>query len=306
MVRSRFPLWEQEDLLPHEPKLVRQMEDLNARPARWRGALVVTTLDGAPLAIAHVPNSTIAPFTMAVAFLALFAGALVDKALLLTAGGALAAVALFLWFRPQSSETLALEEFRGRDREPDRLPLAVGGPIASGWWAMIVFLSILTTALVTMLASYFYISDAPAGAARLPPSTTEAGLATLLSLIAIGAGHWAVRGVGGLRPLAMRAGLSVVWLVSAAALGLSIRSFPWSTLDPQSSAYASAVLGMVGFQWLILIVLLVTVTIALLWAIGRPTDPRGHTVIHNTRLMAAFTGASAAVVFAAVYLFPRL
>jgi hypothetical protein len=281
------------------------MEDLNARPARWRGALVVTTLDATPLAIAHMPTSTIAPFTMAVAFLGLFAGALVDKVLLLAAGGALAVVALFLWFRPQRSETLALEEFRGRDREPDRLPLAVGGPIANGWWAMIVFLSILATALVTMLASYFYISDAPAGAARLP-STTGAALATLLSLVAVGAGHWAVRGVGRRRPLMMRAALVLAWLASAAALGLSIRSFPWSTLDPQSSAYASAVLGMVGFQWLVLIVLLVTVTIALLWAIGRPTDPRGHTVIHNTRLMAAFTGASAAVVFAAVYLFPRL
>jgi cytochrome c oxidase subunit I+III len=305
VVRSRLPLWEQEDLLPHEAKLARQMEDLHARPPRWRGALVVTTLDATPLAIAHVPNSTIAPFTMAVAFLAIFAGALVDHALLLTGGGALAAVALFLWFRPQSSETLALEEFRGRGQEPDRLPLAVGGPIANGWWAMIVFLSILATALVTMLASYFYISDAPAGAARLP-STTGAALATLLSLVAVGAGHWAVRGVGRRRPLMMRAALALAWLASVAALGLSIRSFPWSTLDPQRSAYASAVLGMVGFQWLVLIVLLVTVTIALLWAIGRPTDPRGHTVIHNTRLMAAFTGVSAAVVFAAVYLFPRL
>ncbi|MEA2723434.1 MAG: cytochrome c oxidase subunit, partial [Gemmatimonadales bacterium] len=52
VVRSRHPLWEQSDLLPHEPRLARQMEDLAARPARWRGALVVTVMDAEPLAIA--------------------------------------------------------------------------------------------------------------------------------------------------------------------------------------------------------------------------------------------------------------
>ncbi len=306
VVRSRHPLWEQDDLLPHEPQLAKEMEDLNAKPARWRGALVVSMLDANPVAIAHVPTSTIAPFTMAVAFLALFTGALVDNLWLLAAGGALTAVALFLWFRPQASEALALEELGGRTGEPGRLPLAVGGPIANGWWAMIVFQSILATALVTMLASYFYISDGPGEAAGLPASVLEPGMAALLSVVAIAGTHWAVAGAGRTGTGAMRLGLSAAWLLSAAALALSIRSFPWSSLDPQRSAYGSAVLGMVGLQWLVLLVLLVTITIALLWAIGRPGDPRGHTVLHNTRLMAAFTGVSGAVVFTAVYLSPRL
>jgi hypothetical protein len=63
---------------------------------------------------------------------------------------------------------------------------------------------------------------------------------------------------------------------------------------------------MVGFQWIVLIILLVTTAIGLLWAIGAPRDPRGHTVAHNVRLMAAFTGLSAAVVFAVVYVSPGL
>jgi cytochrome c oxidase subunit I+III len=305
VVRSRLPLWEQRDLLPHEPNLVRQMEDLNARPARWRGALVVSTLDATPVAIAHVPNSTIAPFTMAVAFLAIFAGALVDEVLLLGFGAALTALALFLWFRPQASETLALQELGGRHAAPDRLPLAVGGPIANGWWAMLVFLSILATALVTTIASFFYISGGPSVAARLPTSILGPGLALLLSLIAIGAADWSVRGVDR-SGAATRIGLAAVWLLSAAALALSMTSFPWATLDPKRDAYASAVVAMVGFQWIVLLIMLVTTTIGLIWAVGAPADRRGHTVAHNVRLMAAFTGVSAAVVFAVVYVSPRL
>ena len=305
VVRSRLPLWEQQDLLPHEPTLVRQMEDLNARPARWRGALVVSTLDATPVAIAHVPNSTIAPFTMAVAFLAIFAGALVDEVRVLAVGGALTAVALFLWFRPQSSETLALQELGGRPAAPDRLQLAVGGPIANGWWAMLVFLSILATALVTTIASFFYISEGPAVAARLPSSVLEPAASVLLSLLALAAAHWAVRRIER-STAAPTIGLATTWLLSAAALALSITSFPWTTVDPKRDAYASAVVAMVGFQWIVLIILLVTTTIGLLWAIGAPGDRRGHTVAHNIRLMAAFTGLSAAIVFVVVYVSPRL
>jgi heme/copper-type cytochrome/quinol oxidase subunit 2 len=77
-------------------------------------------------------------------------------------------------------------------------------------------------------------------------------------------------------------------------------------VDPKRDAYASAVVAMVGFQWIVLIILLVTTTIGLLWAIGAPGDRRGHTVAHNIRLMAAFTGLSAAIVFVVVYVSPRL
>jgi hypothetical protein len=77
-------------------------------------------------------------------------------------------------------------------------------------------------------------------------------------------------------------------------------------MSPERSAYASAVVAMLGYQWLVLIVLLVTAGIGLLWVFGKPGDPRGHSVIHNVRLLAAFTGLSGAIVFAVVYLSPRL
>jgi cytochrome c oxidase subunit I+III len=305
VVASRHPLWDQPDLIPHEPRLARQLEELDARPARWRGALVVSVLDAKPIAIAHLPGPTFAPFTMAVAFLALFAWALIEETVLLAAGGALAAVAFFLWFRPQQSETLALHQLGTRESDPDRLPMAVGGQIASGWWGMLVFIAVLATALITTVTGYFYLGDGQ-GVSELPGTIVEPGVATLLSIAGIATGAWAVRGVRRRLPGAIRLGLAATWVLSAAALGLGVSAIPWNTLDPEHSAYASGVLGVVGFQWLLLIILLVSVTMGLLWAIGRPGDRRGHSVAHNVSLLATFTGVSAAVVFAVVYLSPRL
>jgi cytochrome c oxidase subunit I+III len=306
VVRSRHPLWEQADLLPQEALLARQMEDLAAQPARWRGALVVTVLDGNPLAIAHMPGPTYAPFTMAVAFLAIFAGVLVEESLLLVLGLAIGTFALFLWFRPQRSETLALEELGDRRNDEERLPLAMAGRIANGWWATLVFIAVLATALITIVASYFYLGDQGSGASESSLAITEAGLLTLLPVAAMGTAAWAVRGVRKRAPGAIRLGLFLTWLLSAAALGLGIYTFPWSTLDPELSAYASGVLGVLGFQWVVLAFSLTALTISLLWAFGKPMDRRGHAVVHNVALIAGFAAASAAVVFSVVYLSPRL
>jgi heme/copper-type cytochrome/quinol oxidase subunit 3 len=172
---------------------------------------------------------------------------------------------------------------------------------------MLVFLAVLATALITIVASYFYLSDAPVGgASEARPSMIEPALATILSLVAVATASWATRGTRRRFPRSVRLGLAATWLLSAAALWLSVRGFPWTTLDPKVSAYASSVLGVLGFQWLVLLILLATVTIGLVWAISQPGDRRGHAVVHNTSLLTAFTATSAAVVFAVAYLSPRL
>lgn len=306
VVTTRFPLWEQADLLPHESRLARQLEDLDARPAQWRGTLITSVLDARPLAIAHMPGPTYAPFTMAVGLLAIFTWALIEEVLLLAVGGLLTIFALFLWFRPQRSETLALEEVGSRENEPERLPLAVGGRMANGWWAMLVFLAVLATALVTIIASYFYLADGRPGASEARLSMVEPVVATILSLTAVATALWATRGARRRFPRPVLPGLAATWLLSAAALGLSVSAFPWDKLAPKASAYASSILGVLGFQWLVLLILLATVTIGLLWSISKPGDPRGHAVVHNTALLTAFTAASGAVVFAVVYLSPGL
>jgi cytochrome c oxidase subunit I+III len=251
-----------------------------------------------------MPGLTYAPFTMAVGFLAIFAAALIEDRRLLGLGGVLVAVALVLWFRPQRSETLALEELGDR-KDPGRLPLAIGGPQSNGWWGTLVFISILATALVSVVAGYFYLRDAPAGATELPFGF-ESALTVLLPLLALGTALWTMRATRTQSLGAIKVCLLSTWLLSAAALATGIAGFPWQQLDAATSAYASAVLAVLGFEWLVLMVVLGMSLIALLWAFGRPRDPRGYAVAENMTLVAAFSGISAVITYGVVYLTPML
>ncbi len=307
-VRTRHPLWDQDGLEADEPRLARQLEQLDARPARWRGALLVSVLDARPLAIVHVPGPTLAPFVMAVAFVFLFAGALTERSWLYIVGAVLAVGALIEWFRPKTSEDLALEEIPTHSDDPERLPLAMAGPGASGWWGTWVFIAILVTALVTVVTSFFYLGDGP-GTWRLEDAAqlTPSALLILLSLPAAAAALWAVRAVqrphpGAAAPLALATSLGL----SAAALWFGIRRYPWEPLAPDAGAQASAYAALFGYQWLVLAVLLVMLIIALGWGLRRPLDPRGHATAWNAMLVACFAAVSAAVVAGVAYLAPRL
>ena len=66
---------------------------------------------------------------------------------------ALVVLGLVGWFWPQETETAAMEEV-GRPGA-DELPLAQYGPVANGYWGAWIFVLVLATALVTIVASYF-------------------------------------------------------------------------------------------------------------------------------------------------------
>src|SRR5688572_32728560 len=51
-----------------------------------------------------------------------------------------------------------------------RLPLATAGPLSNGWWATLVLMAVLATALLTLVASYVYLGD---GTLRSEEHTSE-------------------------------------------------------------------------------------------------------------------------------------
>jgi heme/copper-type cytochrome/quinol oxidase subunit 3 len=199
-----------------------------------------------------------------------------------------------------------MEELGNRDGDPERLPLAIAGPMANGWWGTLILIAVLATALVSFVASYYYLTEAPAVSSSPAETLLWPALVTLLPLLGVPASVWAVRGLRGRRTAQVRAGLAVTALLTIVSLAVSMRTYPWDTLEPERSAYASSILGLVGFQWLVMVLLLVAVAIALSWAFFSPRDERGDAVVHNTSLLATFTGISAAVVFLVVYLTPLL
>ncbi|HEX2168418.1 MAG TPA: cytochrome c oxidase subunit I [Longimicrobiales bacterium] len=306
-VRSRHPLWDQETLAETDPQRDRLLDDMKWRPLDWRGAVVVSVLDGEPQGIVHVPGPTAAPFVMSVGFLFLFAGLLLDNVTSLLLGGVITLIALVLWFRPQRTESLALEEIP-TGGTPDRLPLLVGGVRSNGFWGTIVLLLVLATALATAIASYFYIG--PGVADWYPPRPPVPGFdawgSLALTVIGAAAAGWFVNELRrGRRPRSLTPML-VVAATSAAALWLLVRAYGATGVSAAGSAYGSTVMLMLGFQMLLAILLVAMAMTGVLWGLLAPDDPRGEGVAINTSLVTAFTLASAVIVMFIVYATPYL
>ncbi len=314
VVRDRHPLWDegwrQERMRPEETAAgdegaredVAQMDHW---PTRWRGALVVSVNEGRPLAVVHMPRRSLAPFTMSVGLVTLFAGLIVDYLPVIYGAAAVIAVALVMWFWPQETETAAMEEIGGPDA--DELPLAQAGPMSNGYWGTAVFVLVMATALATIVSSYFYLGGnvRVGGEARAAAPLGRAALATLLLIAGVIPMMWATRGTRSGRPVPLRAGVLAAIALAATHLWLMLDILLASGLAPAGSGRDSGFVGVAGFHAVVTVVLLVMLAVAVIWALARPSDARGHATVWNAGLVYYFTAVNGAVAFAVLYLVPR-
>ena len=309
VVRGRHPLWKQRSLRPDDPETIATLRDVDAAPTEWRGGLCVTMRDATPLALVHLPGPTIWPFVLSVAFVLLFAGAMVNNGLLAGVGAMVAAAALAGWFWPSRSESAAVREMTEASRG-GRLPLAVAGSLSNGWWGTLITLLVLTVALATLVASYFYL--APRWPAATGPDTTEmliAGSTILVTLATAAATMWSVGGGGTPEALARRQfGLALAFL-----LGLTVFGMLWALYRYHETGYTRAIDAegsffflLLLFQSIVTLIHLVLVAAAQLWAWRAPSDPRGLAPAANAVLVGYLLVGSSAVVCATLYLSPRL
>jgi cytochrome c oxidase subunit 1/cytochrome c oxidase subunit I+III len=180
----------------------------------------------------------------------------------------------------------------------------MAGPQSNGYWAMWIFMLVLSVALATIIASYFYLSNGPEGWPPRTPDITTATWASLAALLLGGATFWLGR--------SMRRGSTGHWRVGAAAsiasattLGwLSMRAWNEMGLTPVESAYGSIVVVTIGFNWMLIVMLLIMLVFTMAWAVLRPKDIRGHGLAWLTELQGYYTAASWLVTFAVLYLTP--
>jgi cytochrome c oxidase subunit I+III len=305
-IRSRHPLWEQETLAPQDPEIERLLRPVQSAPTRWRGALVVSIAEAKPVAIVHVPMSTLAPFVTSVGLLFVFAGAIVDALWMIGVGAAVVGVGLIRWFWPRDTERVAIEEVGTEPRE-GKLRLAVAGPDSNGYWGVMVTLLILATALACLVSSYFYLGEGPES--WPPPSVpafdlTMPLLATVLMLVTGGAGWWTTRSIRRESITGRRVGLAAAFVSVVAFAWVSLQSFTSSGLTARGSAYASIFVYLLGFAWVVAVVLLVMLGVAQLWAWRSPRDRRGDGAAINASLVCYFIAASWLVIATVLYLSP--
>jgi cytochrome c oxidase subunit I+III len=307
-VRGRHPLWEQETLEPEDPAVARQLDRLEGAPVGWRGALVVSIRTARPVAIAHLPAQSIWPFVLSVGFTVLFVSALVEHLGLFLLSAAICVVATTGWFWPSSSEARAVREMGGVPDEGE-LPLAVGGRLGNGWWGMAVLVVILVVALLTIVASYFYLA---ARSDSWPsPDGTETLLAAIAASIALALAAsiwWGTRTTSNTseKPrgalLRRRWGLGSAMLFALLLLANLVLLYRYREAQfGQESAHESMVFLTLVFQFLVLAIALVMLAVAILWSWRAPADPRSPAAATNIGPLAYFIAASWLVVVGAIY-----
>jgi cytochrome c oxidase subunit I+III len=314
VVRDRHPLWDeqwqQERLRPEEtpPRDEEAREDvaqMDHWPTRWRGALVVSVNEGRPLAVVHMPRRAISPFITSVGLVTLFAGLIVDYAPVIWAGLGLIVLGLIGWFWPQDTEVAAMEEV-GRPGA-DELPLAQYGPMANGYWGTWVFVMVLATALVTIIAAYFYLGGnvRPGGESAPVAPIGRSGLATALLLLGVVPMVLALRAIRQERGGLLRATVLATFALAALHLWLLLDALLGSGLAPGMSGRDSAFVGLAGFHAVATFALLVMLAVSTLWVVLRPLDGRAFATVWNASAVYFYVAVSGALTFVVLYLVPR-
>jgi cytochrome c oxidase subunit I+III len=304
-VRSRHPLWEQETFAPETKEEAEAIEPMRAAPRTWRGALLVSALDGKPLAVAWMPGPTLWPVIMSFGFLATFVGALVENGWLAGVGVAVILVSLLGWFWPNVGQEKAMAEI-GDQAGEHRLPLAIAGPQSNGYWAMWIFLVIMSVAFATIIAAYYYLGD---DGERLPAAIPDPRMAMWASAAAVAlaaATYWMARAMRRRQAWSWRLGSAAALALSPVLGWLTVRAWTDTGLAAAESAHASMFVTTIGFNWVLLLVLLPMLLFTLVWAVLRPADVRGHGLAWLTELQGYFTAACWLITVAVLYLSPRL
>ena len=108
------------------------------------------------------------------------------------------------------------------------------------------------------------------------------------------------------RPRRARVPLIATVTLTAVFLAVVALIYGEEGIEPSRSAYGSAFAGLLGWQWLVSLIVLAMTAAALLWQLRSPLDERGHAVAHNAALVTGFAAVNWLVVAATLYASPRL
>jgi cytochrome c oxidase subunit I+III len=307
IVRSRHPLWDQDELHRGDERLERFVHGLSQWPLRWRAAVIVGTADARPQEVFRVANPSIWPLVAGCGLVLIFAAELAKLRWGLAVGAAIVTAAVIAWNWPQDAP-MTVEEEDAFERE-HQVPVNAGGSVVVAAWGTALVILVVAVAFAALLLSYFYlrlenpqwpppgIADPDVGRAILAAALVVAsGVAVRAALRRVRAadqrGFVAALGAA----LALAGGGAVVQLLDLARLG-----FGWT-----DHAYGSIFFLLAGFVAMVAAAALIVVALTLYWAIGGQYTARRHANVANiTRFWAAMV-VIWVVGFATLYLGPHL
>jgi cytochrome c oxidase subunit I+III len=150
-IRSRYPLWDQENLVEDVDSGKFYLADAEEG---LRETLVTTTVDAVPIQCLRVPGPTFITLWAAVFTSGIFIFSTFHWYLAASISGLLAFGTILVWMwtgTAQIPEKLSKNVGLGLE-----LPIYVSGPSAVGWWAMFITMLGDMTAFISLVFGYFF------------------------------------------------------------------------------------------------------------------------------------------------------
>lgn len=190
----------------------------------------------------------------------------------------------------------------------DRLPVAGADARSPGRLGMVLVVATEASFFAYLLFAYFYLASMAHGAwpPGGAPSLQLALPNTVILIVSSGTIWWGEAGIRKGNQMQLRLGLLVTLILGIIFLGLQVLEYSRKTFTPASSAYGSLFFTITGFHGAhVFAGLLMNVVIQVRAWLGHFTARR-HLAVSNIVLYWHFVDVVWIVVFASLYLSPRL
>ncbi len=285
IVRSRHPLWQQEDLESGDEKVVSLVKDLADWPVTWRAAMVTSAFEAKPEEIFRVSGPSLWPLTTAIGLITVFAAEIWQLHYTALVGIGIIIVSLIGWHWP--SDTPTSDEEERAFEEKHGIPVWTTGSRAVGRGGMMLLILILWIALFCFHFSYFFlrVQHEVWPLDNLPlPNWSLAALSTGLMLLSGGTVLWAVRGIRGGSNVRLALGLFVTFGLGAAAVAVQVYDYLQLTFDWQTNAYGSLFYIVGGYAIVVTLGGLLINALTQFWAWRGQYTAQRHVMAENTTL----------------------
>lgn len=312
VVYSRHPCWET-DNPPTSDKNTTAAIALKNQPEQWRATLVTDAVTGDVQAIAFLPGPSYQPLFVAVGLVVAMVAVLLEAYLVIFIGIAIMLISLTRWLKPDQQQIAVLKESSLADLSG--LPILTHGSRSLPWCGCIASIALLSTALLALVYSYFYIrlysADWPQRALP-PPNIARFSIPMGLLIASIPFLLWTQRALINKRGKQIQLALTAIHLLAGMFLAFTIWAIADAGVVPWLSAYES--LFVLLNIYVVLLVALGSTALASLQlrlaktnqAANQATASEHRRHLQIATLLWSFAVTAAVVIYATLILSPHL
>jgi cytochrome c oxidase subunit I+III len=307
IVRSRHPLWDQDELHRGDERLERFVHGLSRWPLRWRAAVIVGTADARPQEVFRVANPSIWPLVAGCGLVFIFAAELTKLRWGIAAGAAIVTAAVIAWNWPQEAP-MSVEEEAAFEAEHG-VPVNAGGSVVVAAWGTALVVLVVAVAFSALLLSYFYLRlENPQWP---PPGIADPGVgrAILAAGLVVASGAVVRAALRRLRAADQRgfiAALAVAFALAGGGVVVQLLDIAGLGFGWTDHAYGSMFFLLAGFVVMVAVAALIVVALTLYWTVRGQYTARRHANVANVARFWAAMVAMWVIGFGTLYLGPHL